>query len=33
MIIIQQDNTNYSNGTYGKGDGKRIKCNFELRHS
>lgn len=32
-IIIQQDNTNYSNGTYGKGDGKRIKCNFELRHS
>lgn len=33
MIIIQQDNTNYSDGTYGKGDGKRIKCKFELRHS
>ena len=33
MIIIQQDNTNYSNGTYGKGSGKRIECNFELRHA
>lgn len=33
MIIIQQDNTDYSNGTYGKGDGKRIKCKFELRHA
>ena len=33
MIIIQQDNTDYSDGTYGKGDGKRIKCIFELRHA
>lgn len=33
MIIIQQDNTDYSDGIYGKGDGKRIKCNFELRHA
>lgn len=32
-IIIQQNNTDYSDGIYGKGDGKRIKCNFELRHS
>lgn len=32
-IIIQQDNTDYSDGTYGKGDGKRIKCTFELRHA
>lgn len=32
-IIIQQNNADYSNGIYGKGDGKRIKCNFELRHS
>jgi hypothetical protein len=32
-IIIQQDNTDYSNGTYGKGDGKEIKCRFELRHA
>ena len=32
-IIVQQDNTDYSNGTYGKGDGKEIKCRFELRHA
>lgn len=32
-IVIQQNNTNYSDGTYGKGDGKKIYCSFELRHA